>query len=169
MFPGNNIVKQNSPQTTVTFLPTPAPHTQSPWHLPAPHQQPTTEPAPSRPSFRTSAHAFTATPPSLSLSLSTALSLLCSIWSWLPLFCSLHLEVHWSRKAKASSSASSTLPVSIWPGIAVVAWTQKQPMRSTALKRKKEGEGNKGLRGNWRDWMSNAKQVSSKSCSLCWH
>lgn len=69
MFPGNNIVKQNSPQTTVTFLPTPAPHTQSPRHLPAPHQQPTAEPAPSRPSFRTSAHAFTATR-SLSLSLS---------------------------------------------------------------------------------------------------
>lgn len=58
-----------------------APHPE-PRHLPAPHQQPTAEPAPLSPlipHLRSCLYCY-----SLPLSLSTALSLLCSLWSWLP-------------------------------------------------------------------------------------
>lgn len=150
MRPGNNVVKQNSHKTIVTFLPIPVPHTQSP---PTPQHQPTAELRPlSRPSYRPSTHAFTA----LSLSLSLrfiSLSLPHSDLGCL-LFCSLTLEVHWRRKRgmrkkSKASSVSRTLPDSILPAIAMVAWPQKQPKRSTALE-KREIE-------NCRYWMANVR------------
>lgn len=106
-------------------------------------------PAPSRPSYRTSTHAFTAAR-SLSLSLNCFISP--SLALILAAFYSAHCIWKYTRerkkkrrKSKASSSASSSLPASIWPGIAMVAWPQKQPVRSTALEkreREREREGN---------------------------
>lgn len=100
MHPGNNIVKQNSLKTLVTFLPIPVPHTRSP---PKPQHQPTAELSPlSRPSYRPSTHAFTA----LSLSpFHFTLSL--SLWSWLPFILLPHSgstldekKGEWERKSK---------------------------------------------------------------------
>jgi len=142
MFPGNNIVKQNSPKTTVTFLPTRAPHTQSPQHLPALHQQPTTELRPlTRPSYRTSTHAFTST---RSLSLSIALSLPSSLWSWLPF---ILLTASGSRYTGEEKREGKAKPLTFLSG---PPWPQKQPMRSTALEeRERERERERAGEIGW--------------------
>lgn len=145
MRPGNNVVKQN--------------HSHIPSHPSAPHPKPPYTPAsanrrapPPLSSLIPVLHSCLYCSLSLfhfALSLSLSLSDLGCL-----LFCSLTLEVHWRRKRgmrkkSKASSVSRTLPDSISPAIAMVAWPQKQPKRSTALE-KREIE-------NCRYWMADVR------------